>query len=87
MILYHIMCQLSNCKYIEIIDGLPNNQKMYIHHDEKLKPFWIDYLDRYFIMLKRKTLKKRKVYRSNIIRINRITRKNKIFNPSIEAYY
>jgi hypothetical protein len=81
------MCQLSNCKYIEIIDGMPSNQKMYIHHDEKLKPFWIEYSDRYFLLLKKKTLKKRKVIKSNTIRIHRVTRKNKIFNPSVETNY
>jgi hypothetical protein len=84
------MCQLSNCKYIEIIDGMPNDQKMYIHHDEKLIPFWIDYLDRQFIRLKRKTLKKHKGMKSNIINIIKLrtkTIKNKIFNPTIQTYY
>ena len=81
------MCQLTNCRYIEIIDGLPNNQKMYIHHDKRLKPFWIDYLDREFIILKNKTFKRRKVIKSDIIKLHRKTYKNRIFDPTKEYCY
>jgi hypothetical protein len=81
------MCQLSNCKHIEIIDGLPNNQKMYIHHDKQIKPFWIDYCDRYFIKLKKKTSKRRIINKMNIFKLHIKTRKNKIFDPSKEYYF
>lgn len=83
------MCQLKNCKYAEIIYGMPSDKTMYIHHDEKLKPFWIDYCDRYFLIQKKKTIKKRRYFKTNgILKLHRKTCKNeKIFDPSISMYY
>jgi hypothetical protein len=82
------MCQLTNCKYAEIIDGLPSDKKMYIHCDDKFIPFWIDYYDKCFIAEKKKTLKRRKVFKSShVLKLNRKTCKVKIFDPSKEYYY
>ena len=92
------MCQLKNCKYAEIIYGMPSDKTMYIHHDEKLNPFWINYYDRYFLIQKKKTVKKRRNIKFNTItnnliinspiKLRRKTCKNqKIFDPTVETYY
>lgn len=53
------MCRLKACKYIEIIDGLPTPEKMYIHYDADHKPLWIDYMDKKLVRQpKRRTLRK-----------------------------
>jgi hypothetical protein len=53
------MCLLKACKYIEIIDGLPTPEKMYIHYDADHKPLWIDYMDMKLVRQpKRRTLRK-----------------------------
>ena len=53
------MCLLKECKYIEIIDGLPTPEKMFIHYDADHKPLWIDYMGKELVRKpKRRTLRK-----------------------------
>ncbi len=37
------MCNRKDCKEINIIDGLPNNAKLFIHYNADMKPILIQY--------------------------------------------
>ena len=37
------MCNRYDCKQINIIDGLPNNAKLFIHYNYDMKPILIQY--------------------------------------------
>lgn len=63
------MCLRPECKYIEIIEGLPSTIfKTYIHYDADNKPLWIDYMGLEF---DRKNSPKpvRKVYKPTIQKV------------------
>jgi hypothetical protein len=52
------MCNRYDCKEINIIEGLPNNAKMFIHYNADMKPILIEYDNK--IVFHNRTRKARK---------------------------